>query len=55
MNDSEGFDKLKDDAMYGGKIAGDAREALEKKTKKKVAVKGNYLKESESKKRLEKN
>ncbi len=54
VNDSDGFDKLKDDAGEGGKIAGDAREALEKKTKKKVSTKGNYLKESESKKRLEK-
>ena len=34
---------LKLDAKDGGKIAGDAKKALEKKTKRKVATKNNYL------------
>lgn len=53
VNNSAGFDKLKDDAGEGGQIAGDAREALEKKTKKRVVTKGNFLKKTENKKQLE--
>ncbi len=51
-NDSQGFGKLKHDAKEGGKIAGDAKNALEKKTGKKVSTNENYLDVSESKKRI---
>ncbi len=54
VNDSKGFEKLKDDAKEGGKIAGDAKNALEKKTKKNVLTKTNYLTKSESIKKVEK-
>ncbi len=47
---SQGFDKLKLDAKDGGKIAGDAKKALEKKTRKKVSTNENYLDASEKKK-----
>lgn len=50
--DSHGMKKLKTDASDGGKIAGDAKKALEKKTGKKVSTNQNYLKISENKKRL---
>ncbi len=52
-NDSQGFDKLKEDAKDGGKIAGDAKKALEKKTGKKVSTNENYLDAHENKKRIE--
>ena len=42
-NDSQGFDELQDDAHEGGAIAGHARKELEKKTRKKVSTKQNYL------------
>ena len=48
----QGFDKLKQDANDGGKIAGDAKKALEKKTGKKVSTNENYLDAPEKKKRL---
>jgi hypothetical protein len=48
VKDSQGFVPLKEDAKAGGKIAGDARKALELKTGKKVSRKINYLKNSES-------
>ncbi len=51
-NNSKEFHKLKKDANAGGKIAGDARKALELKTGKKVSQKENFLREPESKKRL---
>ena len=51
-NDSQGFGKLKKDAKEGGKIAGDAKNALEKKTGKKVSTNENYLDTPESKKRI---
>ncbi|MBI9038697.1 MAG: hypothetical protein JEY97_11235 [Bacteroidales bacterium] len=51
-NDSQGFGKLKQDAKEGGKIAGDAKNALEQKTEKKVSTNENYLDAPESKKRL---
>ena len=51
-NNSQGFDKLKQDANDGGKIAGDAKKALEKKTGKKVSTNENYLDAPEKKKRL---
>ncbi len=51
-DDSQGFNKLKQDAKDGGKIAGDAKKALEKKTGKKVSTDENYLDAPEKKKRL---
>ena len=50
--DSRGVPKLKADAKAGGKIAGDARKALEKRLKRPVVSSGNYLRERESQKRL---
>ncbi|MCP5064038.1 MAG: phage antirepressor protein, partial [Ignavibacteriae bacterium] len=50
--DTLGFNNLKQDAKEGGKIAGDAKKALETKTGKKVSTKQNYLDTSENKKRL---
>jgi methylphosphotriester-DNA--protein-cysteine methyltransferase len=52
--DAQGFDENRTAARKGGRIAGDAREKLEKETKKMVVSKGNYLTQSERKKRLEK-
>ncbi|RKX81150.1 MAG: phage antirepressor protein [Spirochaetes bacterium] len=51
-DDSRGFDKLQSDAQEGGKIAGNARKALEKKTGKKVVSDENYLNASQSKKQI---
>ena len=51
-DNSQGFNKLKQDAKEGGKIAGDAKKALEKKTRKKVSTSENYLDAPESKKRI---
>jgi hypothetical protein len=50
----EGFDENKKAAKEGGKIAGDARKQLEKKSGKKVVSKENYLPEKEEKKKLKK-
>ncbi|MDP2268143.1 MAG: hypothetical protein Q8K46_03145, partial [Deltaproteobacteria bacterium] len=50
--DAKGFDENRTAARKGGRIAGDAREELEKETKKKVVTSGNYLKEPESRRRL---
>ena len=52
--DSRGVPKLKNDAKSGGKIAGDARKALEKKLGRSVVSPENYLKQPESQKRLRK-
>jgi len=49
---SEGMPKLKADSRAGGKIAGDARKALEKRLKRPIVSGYNYLKEKESQKRL---
>ncbi|RZB34566.1 MAG: hypothetical protein SRB1_00334 [Desulfobacteraceae bacterium Eth-SRB1] len=46
-DDSQGFNKLKEDSREGGGIAGNARKELEKKTRKKVSTKTNYLLSSE--------
>ncbi len=51
-DNSQGFSKLEKDAKDGGKIAGDAKKALEKKTGKKVSTNKNYLDVPEKKKRL---
>jgi len=53
-NNTKEFIKLKKDAQEGGTIAGDARKALERKTKKKVSTSNNYLEYSEKKKKLDK-
>ncbi|MBU4123450.1 phage antirepressor protein, partial [bacterium] len=50
---SRGFQKLKTDAHAGGKISGDARKALEKRLKRPVVSRRNYLKSAESKKKLD--
>jgi len=52
--DAKGFDENRTAARKGGKIAGDAREKLEKETKKMVVSKENYLDAPEKRKRLEK-
>ena len=51
--DTKGFTDLKQDAKEGGKIAGDARRALENKTKKKVATQKNYLQNPQSQNKIE--
>ena len=51
-DNSQGFNKLKQDAKDGGKIAGDAKKALQKKTGKKISTNKNYLDAPENKKRL---
>ena len=50
--DSRGVPKLKSDALSGGKIAGDARKALEKRLKRPVVSNHNYLKENESQRKI---
>lgn len=52
-NNSQGFNKLKEDAKEGGTIAGNAKNALEKKTQKKVSTSENYLNEEQDKKLLD--
>lgn len=54
VNDTQGFENLKDDAIEGGKIAGDAKKALELKTGKKVSTKENYLLHLETNKKISK-
>jgi len=49
--DAKGFIENKTAAKKGGKIAGDAREALEKETGKKIVSKENYMQLTEKKKR----
>ncbi len=53
--DSQGFQQNKKSAKEGGTIAGDARKALERKTKSKISTKTNYkeLPESEQRKILQ--
>lgn len=52
--DAQGFDENRTAAKKGGRIAGDAREKLERETKKMVVSKENYLDAPEKRKRLEK-
>jgi hypothetical protein len=52
--DAQGLDENRTAARKGGRIAGDAREELEKETKKMVVSQDNYLGASEKRKRLEK-
>ena len=51
--DSKGITKLKADASAGGKIAGNARKALERRLKRPIVSKQNYLVERESQKRIQ--
>ncbi len=51
--DSQGLTKLGADAKAGGTIAGNARKALEKRLKRPIVSKHNYLKTPESQKRLQ--
>jgi hypothetical protein len=44
-NDAKGFDENKGAAVRGGKVAGDARQALEKETGQQVISSENYLPE----------
>jgi hypothetical protein len=50
--DSRGVPKLKSDAKAGGKIAGDARKALEKRLKRPFVTSDNYLRNKEGQKRI---
>lgn len=51
--DSQGFGENRAAARKGGRIAGEARENLEKETKQRVVSTENYLDTPEKKKRLE--
>jgi len=48
--DSKGFDENLASAQDGGKIAGNARNELEKKSGRKVTSKQNYLEKPQNKK-----
>lgn len=50
--DSKGVKKLKDNARAGGKIAGNARKALEKRLGRTVVSKKNYLPKTKNNKLL---
>ena len=52
VEDSRGVPKLKQDANVGGKIAGDARQALEKKLGRSVVSPRNYLPKKQGKRLL---
>jgi hypothetical protein len=52
--DARGFTENRTAARKGGRIAGDAREDLEKETKRMVVSKENYLAVPEKRKRVEK-
>ncbi|MEW6620376.1 MAG: Bro-N domain-containing protein [bacterium] len=52
VEDSMGMPKLKADAKAGGDIAGNARRQLERRLKKSIVSKDNYLEKPESQKRL---
>lgn len=52
VEDSKGFTKLKADSQVGGDIAGDARKRLEKRLKRTIINKNNYLTNPENKKKL---
>ncbi len=53
QEDSRGIPKLKEDASAGGQIAGDARKALEKRLKRPIVSRENYLSRTEAQKRLD--
>ena len=50
--DSQGLPKLQEDAKAGGDIAGGARKQLEKKLRRPIVSKANYLKKPQNKKLL---
>ncbi|MCX5707856.1 MAG: Bro-N domain-containing protein [Candidatus Omnitrophica bacterium] len=50
--DSKGVKKLKTDARAGGRIAGNARKELERRLKRPIVSRHNYLKEKETQKRI---
>jgi len=50
--DSRGVPKLTADAKAGGKIAGDARKALEKRLKRPIITSDNYFHQKEVQKRI---
>jgi len=50
-DDSQGFNKCKDAAQRGGKVAGNARKETEKELGRPVVSKDNYLKIPEKEKR----
>ncbi len=50
--DSKGVPKLKADAKAGGDIAGGARKKLEKRLRRSIVSKENYLRKPENQKRL---
>ncbi|GBE05239.1 hypothetical protein BMS3Abin10_00862 [bacterium BMS3Abin10] len=52
VDDAKGFSENKKSARKGGGVAGKARKDLEKKTRKKVVSRENYLTEPESRKKL---
>jgi DNA-damage-inducible protein D len=52
QENSRGVPKLKADANAGGRIAGDARKALERRLKRSIITRQNYLRENEAAKRL---
>jgi len=54
VDDARGFKESKQAASKGGEVAGKAREDLEKKTRKKVVSRENYLTMPQSTKMLEK-
>ena len=49
-NDSKGVPRLKDDARVGGQIAGSARAQIERKLKRSIVSKKNFLKNNNRKK-----
>jgi DNA-damage-inducible protein D len=53
--DAQGFNENKQAAVEGGGIAGNARKALETKTRKRVVSRQNYLQQPENKKLLKGN
>ncbi|MFZ2626188.1 MAG: Bro-N domain-containing protein [Candidatus Moraniibacteriota bacterium] len=48
--DSQGLPRLKDDARVGGQIAGTARKQIERKLKRPIVSKNNFLKKRHTKK-----
>jgi len=54
VDDAKGFQESKHAARKGGEVAGKAREDLERKTRKKVVSRENYLTMPQSAKKIEK-
>jgi hypothetical protein len=52
LEDSSGLSKLKSDAQRGGKVAGTARQQLEKELGRSVVSKKNFLENKKGKKKL---